>query len=103
MTETKMEFIELLTSVRTVGFDVVDADGLPVNEEMFASLEANALASAPVRILFQSPPATETTRTIIADIHVADQLFHVVGDPREVNVLRTHLRGATRQRTAPWE
>lgn len=103
MTEVNMELIELLSTVRTVGFDVVDADSLPVNEEMLDSLEDNELASAEVRLVFRSPPAKDTERTIVADIHAADQIFHLVGDPRETNVLRTHLRGATRQRTAPWE
>ncbi len=97
-----MQFAELMDTVRTAGYDIVDGDGLPVNEEMLATLEEENLEAKQVDIIKKSPPQ-DVERAIVADVHVSDQVFHIVGNPRHVDELATYLSGISRPQSPPME
>ena len=97
-----MDFGDLLEIVRDSGFDVVDANGLPIGEEMENLLDDDNLLGEPVHVNFRTD-VRERERAIVADIQVGEEIYYLVGHPRNVEELRTRLGGEARPGDEPWD
>jgi len=95
-----MDFGELLSAAGAAGFEVVDANGLPVVEEMEEYIDDTS--AQPIHIVFRED-VRESERAIVADIHVGEEIYHLVGDPHNVEEFRTTIGGIARPEGAPWD
>ena len=89
--ETHLTFGELLAAVEQAGYEVVDARGRAVNEQLLPALEEENLRSAPARVSLREPPSA-SDETVVADVTAGTQVFHVAGDARGANELARLLR-----------
>ncbi|MBD3334134.1 MAG: hypothetical protein GF355_01305 [Candidatus Eisenbacteria bacterium] len=87
-----MELIELIRTARSLGFDVTDGNGLPVNEQVLKWLETEhfSFAIAPAYLRFRKPPKGRD-HGIVAEVLVRDQIYHILGPIADVEQLRVRL------------
>ena len=95
MVRTRLRFGELLETVHSEGFDLLDGSDIPVDVELESALEDDNLVDEAVEVTFRRV-GSDAEDVIVADVHVRDEIYHVVGRARDVGVLENRIRGIAR-------
>ncbi len=95
MVKTRLRFEELLETIHAEGFDLLDGSDLPVDVDLESALEDDNLVGETVEVNFRRV-GSDAEDAIVADVHVRDEIYHVVGRARDVGVLENRIRGIAR-------
>lgn len=90
-----MIFREFIEIVMASGYDIADPDGVPLGTELLDRLEDDNVLEDEVELIVRNP-LPEGERAIVADVHVADQVYQLVGNPRSLEELH-YLLGIPRE------
>jgi hypothetical protein len=88
--ESQLLFSELLETALSLGYDLLDEAGEPVDETLLSALEDDNLTAAGVQVTFREPPF-HGEPAIVADVQVGEQIFQISGSGRDVEDLRNGL------------
>ena len=100
MTETALRFGELVAGARTLGFELYDANHMPVREELQPAFEDDNLTAKPVQVGFHEHEGG-AERGVVADVTVGQYVFHLYGDWCRAAELRHMVRGTADDGTEP--
>ena len=95
MVKTRLTFDELLDTIHAEGYDLLDGNDIPVDVDLESALEDDNLVGEAVEVNFRRV-GSDAEDVIVADVHVRDEVYHVVGRARDVGVLQNRIRGIAR-------